>query len=216
MKASMQKNGLILGAFALVTTGLISLTFMGTKDKIAEQQQLKLLNDLAAVIPQSLYNNDIQHDCIIVSDQALLNSPDATHIYRARLNEQTSAVAIETTAPNGYSGKIKLLVGITTQAEISGVRVLQHKETPGLGDKIDIRISDWILNFNGHSYLAEHAQKWNVRKDGGQFDQFTGATITPRAVIHAVKNALIYYQQNQSSILKAENACNTEQTLQAS
>lgn len=207
MKASMAKNGLILAAFALVTTGLISLTFIGTKAKIEEQQQQKLLADLSSVIQDDLYNNDIQHDCALATNAELLGSNEATHVYRAKLNDKPSALAIETIAPDGYSGKIKLLVGIKQDGIVAGVRVLKHAETPGLGDKIDIRISDWILTFDGQAYSAEYDNKWNVRKDGGQFDQFTGATITPRAVIQAVKNAVIFYQQNYQAMFNEANAC---------
>lgn len=211
MKASIAKNGLILAAFALVTTGLISLTFVGTKAKIAEQEQQKLLTDLNSVVPDDLYDNDIQHDCALTTNAELLGSTEETHVYRARLNDQTSALAIETIAPDGYSGKIKLLVGVKDDGVITGVRVLKHNETPGLGDKIDIRISDWILTFDQQAYSAEYDDKWNVRKDGGQFDQFTGATITPRAVIKAVKKAVIFYQQNYQAMFSKENACAVNQ-----
>jgi electron transport complex protein RnfG len=207
MKTSMVKNGLILAAFALVTTGLISVTFISTKAKIAEQEQQKLLTDLGSVIPDHLYDNDIQHDCALIANPELLGSTEATHIYRAKLNNLPSALAIETIAPDGYSGKIKLLVGVKDDGIITGVRVLKHNETPGLGDKIDIRISDWILTFDQQVYSTEFDNKWNVRKDGGQFDQFTGATITPRAVIKAVKKAVIFYQQYYQAMSREENAC---------
>lgn len=208
----MAKNGLILAAFALVTTGLISLTFVGTKTKIAEQQQQKLLTDLNSVIPNDLYDNDIQHDCALAINNELLGTTEVNHVYRARLDQQPSALAIEAIAPDGYSGKIKLLVGVKGEGIITGVRVLKHNETPGLGDKIDIRISDWILTFDQQTYSAEFDDKWNVRKDGGQFDQFTGATITPRAVIKAVKKAVIFYQQNFQVMFSKENACAANQS----
>jgi electron transport complex protein RnfG len=211
MKTSMAKNGLILAACALVTTGLISLTFVGTKTKIAAQEQQKLLADLSSVMPGNLYDNDIQHDCALATNAELLGSADATHVYRARINGQPTALAIETIAPDGYSGKIKLLVGVKENGIIAGVRVLKHNETPGLGDKIDIRISDWILTFDEQSYSDEYDDKWKVRKDGGQFDQFTGATITPRAVIKAVKKAVVFYQQNFQAMFSKENACAVDQ-----
>jgi electron transport complex protein RnfG len=208
---TMTKNGLILAVFAIVATGLIALTYFGTKDQIALQQQQKLLSILNAVIDESSYDNAIQLDCALVTSSELLGSDEPQHIYRATKQGQAVAAAIETTAPDGYSGKIQLVVGITSSqagsAKVAGVRVLEHKETPGLGDKIDLRISNWVLDFNNQIYNADIATNWAVKKDGGQFDQFTGATITPRAVVNAVKLSVEYYLANKATIFKAPNAC---------
>lgn len=208
---TMSKNGLILAIFAVVTTGLIALTYFGTKDQIALQQQQKLLSILNAVIDKSSYDNAIHLDCALVTSTELLGSDEPQHIYRATKNEQGVAAAIETTAPDGYSGKIHLVVGVTSSeagsAKVTGVRILEHKETPGLGDKIDLRISNWVLDFDNQIYSADIATNWAVKKDGGQFDQFTGATITPRAVVNAVKLSVEYYLANQTSIFKAKNGC---------
>jgi electron transport complex protein RnfG len=211
---TMTKNGLILAVFAIVTTGLIALTYFGTKDQIALQQQQKLLSILNAVIDESLYDNAIQLDCTLATSTELLGSNQAQHIYRATKQGQAVAAAIETTAPDGYSGKIQLVVGITSSqpgaAKVTGVRILEHKETPGLGDKIDLRISNWVLDFDNQIYNAEIASNWAVKKDGGQFDQFTGATITPRAVVNAVKLSVEYYLANQAAIFQAPNACSVD------
>jgi len=213
MQHTMTKNGLILAVFAIVTTGLVALTYFGTKDQIALQQQQKLLSILNAVIDESSYDNAIQLDCALVTSAELLGSNEPQHIYRATKQGQAVAAAIETTAPDGYSGKIQLVVGITrSQADsamVTGVRVLEHKETPGLGDKIDLRISNWVLDFDNQIYSTAIAQNWAVKKDGGQFDQFTGATITPRAVVNAVKLSVEYYLTNQATIFNAANACAT-------
>lgn len=210
---TMTKNGLILGFFAVLTTGLIALTYFGTRDQIAVQQQQKLLQILNAVIDENSYDNAIELDCALVISKKLLGSQESQHIYRATAQGQAVAVAIETTAPDGYSGKIQLVVGLSSSqadsAIITGVRVLEHRETPGLGDKIDLRISNWILDFNNQLYSADVASNWAVKKDGGQFDQFTGATITPRAVVNAVKLSAEYYIANQSAIFKASNECAT-------
>jgi electron transport complex protein RnfG len=211
MKKTMSKNGLILALFAMITTGLIALTYFGTKEQIDAQQQRKLLGILNAVIAKDSHTNDIQHDCALVVSRDYLGSDESKHAYRAVNQGVPIAVAIETTAPDGYSGKIELVVGIRGEGEVSGVRVLAHKETPGLGDKIDLRISDWILAFNGKSLNEDTSASWKVRKDGGQFDQFTGATITPRAVVKAVKQAVEYYQANQTTIFSADNACGVSQ-----
>ncbi|WP_293750469.1 electron transport complex subunit RsxG [uncultured Paraglaciecola sp.] len=208
---TMSKNGLILAVFAIVTTGLIALTYFGTKDQIALQQQQKLLSILNAVIDNSSYDNAIQFDCALVTSAELLGSDESQHVYRATKQGKGVAVAIETTTPDGYSGKIHLVVGVTSSetgsAKVTGVRILEHKETPGLGDKIDLRISDWVLDFDNQTYSADIATNWAVKKDGGQFDQFTGATITPRAVVSAVKLSAEYYLANQAAIFNAANAC---------
>ena len=211
MQHTMTKNGLILAVFAIITTGLIAVTFFGTKNQIALQQQQKLLSILNAVIDENSYDNIIQLDCALVTSAELLGSNQPQHIYRATKQGRAVAAAIETTAPNGYSGKIQLVVGITSSqagsATVTGVRVLEHKETPGLGDKVDLRISNWVLDFNDQSYSEEIATNWAVKKDGGQFDQFTGATITPRAVVSAVKLSIDYYLANQAAIFNAVNEC---------
>ena len=227
MLQTMSKNGLILAIFAIVTTGLIGLTYFGTKDQIALQQQQKLLSILNAVIDKSSYDNAIQFDCALVTSAELLGTDEPQHVYRATKQGQGVAVAIETTAPDGYSGKIHLVVGVTHtetgSAKVTGVRILEHKETPGLGDKIDLRISNWVLDFDNQIYSADIAPNWAVKKDNGQFDQFTGATITPRAVVSAVKLSAEYYLANHAAIFNAANACavnksvtiNTEQVSQS-
>ena len=121
--------------------------------------------------------------------------------YIATIDGKPSAIAIEAIAPDGYNGAIKIIVGIQDNGTITGTRVLSHQETPGLGDKIDLRVTDWILSFTGKAVNDENISAWKVRKDGGQFDQFTGATITPRAVVKAVKHAVTYVNQNKESIL---------------
>ncbi|MEP1445545.1 MAG: electron transport complex subunit RsxG [Paraglaciecola sp.] len=211
---TMSKNGLILAVFALATTGLIALTYFGTKDQIAIQQQQKLLSILHAVIDENAYDNAIQFDCALVTSKSFLGSDEPHHVYRATKLGQGVAAAIETTAPDGYSGKIEIVVGVTHfetgTAKVTGVRVLEHKETPGLGDKIDLRVSNWVLDFDNQIFSPEIAPNWAVKKDGGQFDQFTGATVTPRAVVKAVKLSVEYFLANQDAIFNAPNACNAE------
>ncbi|GGF72082.1 electron transport complex subunit RsxG [Alteromonas lipolytica] len=202
---SITKNGLILAGFALVTTGLIALTFDGTKAKIDEQRAKKKLATLNEVIPPALYNNQLYLDCTMVKDPALGKEPKA--VYRARMDGQDVALAIEFTAPDGYSGDIHLIAGVRTNGEVLGVRALEHKETPGLGDKIEMNVSNWMLSFNGKSYDEDKAKQWQVKKDGGQFDQFTGATITPRAVVGSVARTLRYLSANQQQLFNQSTDC---------
>ncbi|MFQ3218912.1 MAG: electron transport complex protein RnfG [Paraglaciecola sp.] len=213
MTRSIIKNGLILALFAILTTGLIATTFFATKDQIDLQRQQKLITTLDALVPPESYNNSMQNDCVIVYSREYLGSNEAKHIYRATQNGQAVAAVIETTAPDGYSGRIELLVGVEGQGQVTAVRVLKHRETPGLGDKVDLRISDWILSFSGKTLTTDNDNLWAVKKDGGQFDQFTGATITPRSVVKAVKRAVQYYQIHQTELFSAANACDTPVTL---
>lgn len=189
----------ILGGFSLLGLGLTSLTFHKTEAKIQENERQALLTNLKAVIPESLYDNDIVNDTLEVTD---LNqgSRKPTVIYRARQKGEPVAAVMTVITPNGYSGNISLLVAVKTDGTISGVRTLSHRETPGLGDRIEIERSDWISSFDGKSLDEPHQSQWDVKRDGGHFDQLTGATITPRAVVGAVKNALLYFKHNQARI----------------
>ncbi|MDC8831618.1 electron transport complex subunit RsxG [Alteromonas gilva] len=203
--SSIGKNGLILAAFAVVTTGLIALTYDGTKHKIDAQRAAKKLSTLNQVIPPDYYNNRLFMDCIEVNASAL--GRESKSVYRARQDGSDKALAVEFTAPDGYSGNIDLILGVSSDGEVLGVRVLEHAETPGLGDKIEMSVSDWMLSFNGKSYSQENAKRWRVKKDGGQFDQFTGATITPRAVVSSVARALAYINDNQSALFNQPANC---------
>lgn len=192
--------GLILAAFAIGATSLVGLTETSTKDKIADNEKQTLLRAINAVVPAERYDNDILNDTQLLAPTEALHTTDDTVIYRARQNQQPSAVVLTAVAPNGYSGKIKLLIGIYADGSLSGVRVISHKETPGLGDKIDVKKADWILTFNNLSLTNPAENRWSVKKDGGEFDQFTGATITPRAVVSAIKSALIYFEKNRDQL----------------
>ncbi|MFQ3249999.1 electron transport complex subunit RsxG [Glaciecola sp.] len=203
----MGKNGAILAAFALVTTGLIALTYEGTKERIQYAQEKQLLSVLNKLVPEDKHDNELHLDCLVVNSPEFLGSNADKRVFRARMNEENVAAVIETSAPNGYSGEIKMVVAVDYSGKSLGARVIEHKETPGLGDKIDTRISDWILSFNNVALTSENDNRWKVKKDGGQFDQFTGATITPRAVVQAVKNTLIYYKENRDMIFSSASNC---------
>jgi electron transport complex protein RnfG len=212
--ASTKRNSLILSGFAVAVTVLITLTFLGTKDVIRAQEQAKLLSVISDVVPQASYNNDIQHNCVALpSVEALGNTPNLK-AYRGLLDGQMHAIAIESVAPNGYSGAIRFIIGLSGEdfTTVTGVRVLQHMETPGLGDKIDERISPWIYDFTGQAITPELRDLWQVKRDGGQFDAFTGATITPRALVNAVANTALYIQQNREQLSRATNLCDTGAT----
>ncbi|MGD8118890.1 electron transport complex subunit RsxG [Vibrio sp. TRT 29B02] len=206
MLNAIRKNGAVLAIFACASTGVVALTNYLTKDQINLQQQKQLLSVLNQVIPHDLHDNELYKACTLVNSPLLGTDADMP-VYMATLNGQPSAMAIEAIAPDGYNGAIKIIVGIKQDGAISGTRVLSHQETPGLGDKIDLRISDWILGFAGKSLTDSNQADWKVRKDGGQFDQFTGATITPRAVVKAVKKTAEYVNTHRDQILAQPLTC---------
>lgn len=206
----MSRSAILLGLFAMVGTGIVALIFTGTEDLIAESERQFMLRSLHEVIRSDLHDNDIFSDMITVIDPELLGTKKPVAVFRARKNGQPVAVAITPIAPEGYVGPIKILVGIATDGTVLGVRVLRHRETPGLGDGIEVKRSDWVLGFNGHSLSNPEGKGWAVRRDGGKFDQFTGATITPRAIVKAVHNALKFYQRNQDKLFRQPSRAPTE------
>lgn len=209
MKQSIQKNGLALAGYAAICTLLVAVVDHLTEDKIAEQQQKVLLQTLNTVLPSDRYDNDLTSNCIFVADKAHLGTEKSRQLFRAYKDGEPQAAIIETTAPDGYSGSIQLMVALDINGIVTGVQVLQHKETPGLGDKIEARKSDWLKSFIGKKVLGSDDKRWAVKKDDGMFDQFTGATITPRAVVKSVKNTALYFEQQRSQIFSAKPNCTT-------
>ena len=189
------RYGILLGFIALLCTIISTGIFFLTKDKIdaviaAQQREL-----LLQVIPQDYFNNNLLESAVIPQDKNMLG---LQKIYFAKKDGNISAYAYETTAPDGYSGDIRLLVGLDPKGEVLGVRVIEHHETPGLGDKIERRISNWILGFTNQSINEHNLSEWAVKKDSGKFDQFSGATITPRAVVNQTKRSALIMLNNQA------------------
>lgn len=201
IRQAITKNALFLGLFAMLTTALIAATHIGTKDRIAEQIRIAREKALLEIVPRSRHDNQMLDTTLVIDDSKYLNLAEAQQAFAAMVQGQAVALIVPVVAPDGYSGKIDLLVGINTDGSLAGVRIVQHAETPGLGDKVELKKSDWVLSFNDLSIGNPEPEGWAVKKDGGQFDQFTGATITPRAVVRAVYNALLYYQQHQQALL---------------
>lgn len=197
---SMLKNSLVLGLFAVATVGLVAITQQGTAARIAVAEREARVQALAQILPSGSYDNHLLDSRREVFD-ALLGNKKPTPAYLATLKGQPSAVILQATAPDGYSGSIFLLIGILADGRLAGVRVVGHKETPGLGDKIEQAKSPWINSFTGKSLQDPAEAGWAVQKDGGQFDQFAGATITPRAVVKAVHQALRYFDAHQAELL---------------
>ena len=202
-------NAAALGAFAVGTALVLGITFTATREPIAESQRLAEEKALLEVIGDQSFDNDL------ISDQIQLKQDMA-----AQLNTQANARVIRNNgdvigfilpaiAPDGYSGNISLLVGIDTQGNLLGVRVVEHRETPGLGDKVGTQKSDWILQFTGLSLKNPEESQWFVRKDGGQFDAFTGATITPRAVVNMIKTTLVNFRDHTDELIQLAHKSET-------
>lgn len=204
---SVSRNSITLGLFAIITTGMIVLTANLTEDRIAQEQENALKRNLFEVMPPSQVENDLLNSTIEIQPSTLLGSQEMKKAYIAKQKQQTSGVILQVTAAEGYGGSIHLLVGISAKGNIQGVRVIPpHFETPGLGDAIEIQKSEWITSFNGKSLFQPKESGWQVKKDGGEFDSFTGATITPRTIVSAVYKALQYFDQNKNTLLAGAQA----------
>ncbi|HEX7026520.1 MAG TPA: electron transport complex subunit RsxG, partial [Gammaproteobacteria bacterium] len=176
----------------------------GTRDRIAANEQATLLQRLNEIVPPESYNNSPQTDTVQVTAPAELGTTQAVTVYLFRRDGQPVAAVLTVIAPDGYSGNIKLLVGVYYDGRVAGVRAVSHKETPGLGDYIETGRSDWILGFNGRSLVSPSPGDWRVKPDGGVFDAFTGATITPRAVVRAVYKSLLYFEREKTNLFTTD------------
>lgn len=201
--ASVSRPALVLGLFAVCTVAFIAVTAAFTADTRADNAEQAAQKSLFALLPPGTHDNDLLHDTVMAPAGGLLGNAGEEPIRIARLEDEVVGVVLPVTAPDGYSGRIRMIVGVRPDGTLLGVRVLAHRETPGLGDKVDVRKSNWILGFAGRSLERPPPSKWKVRKDGGAFDQFTGATITPRSVVRAVYRALRHFEAHGPEILAA-------------
>jgi len=191
-------SAIILAAFAILGSSLVGFSYESTHEQILQNQRETLRRQINEVFPEAQHDNIVIDDVVSIKDDEL--GDDEVKVYRATLKQIPTGLIYSPVTADGYSGDILLTIAINENNQVTGVRVLQHKETPGLGDKIETRRSDWIKSFNGTSLTSPRAEKWAVKRDGGDFDQFTGATITPRAVVKAVKNTLQHHQLNKEKL----------------
>lgn len=197
--------GLILAIFAVIGVGLVALVHYQTEQRIIDNERQALLKQLHALVPEHSIDNDIVADIVTVSDPERLGGKQ-TQVYLGRKEGKPVAAVFTSVVPDGYSGPIKMLVAVRIDGTLGGVRIVSHKETPGLGDKVEERKSDWVFRFNDKSLENPPLAKWKVKKDGGVFDQFTGATITPRSIVQAVKNTLLYFRDHGRSLFEKPGA----------
>lgn len=207
-------TAVFLCLFAVAGTSMVAITFDQTRDRIAANEREALLRKLNMLVPKDRYDNTLFEDTLQVRDRNLLGTNDTITVYRARRGGEPVALVMTPVAPDGYSGTIKLLVGIAGDGTLTGVRVSAHHETPGLGDAIEEERSDWIYGFDGKSLDHPPLEQWRVKRDGGAFDQLTGATITPRAIVKAVKKSLLYFREHRAELFA--DARTTEPAAQGS
>lgn len=190
-------HGVILGVFCLGFGAVLAATNLITAEPIAQRATEDKQASLSQVIPAAIHDNNPVKDVISLTN----HEGKAVTIYRATKGGKVTGIAYEI-AGSGYAGEIKLMLGVDADGKVMGVRAIAHKETPGLGDKIDAAKNDWITRFNGLSLGAPPKEKWKVKKDGGQFDQFSGATITPRGVVTAIRHGLEFFADNKTQLLE--------------
>jgi Na+-translocating ferredoxin:NAD+ oxidoreductase subunit G len=210
-------TALNLLVFTLIGTALLAITYQLTHDPIARSEEAEKLRLVTQIAPAESYDNNIIKDTAQLPADTLLGNDDTTIAYLGRLKDQPSIAVLQVIAPDGYSGKINLIISIrydgSGDGKIGGVRVISHKETPGLGDYIEIARSKWITNFDGRSLDDPKDSDWKVKKDGGTFDYMAGATITPRAVVKAVHKALQYFALHREEMFKAHPAAKADAVL---
>jgi len=199
------KGALTLIVMSMLSAALLFAVNRFTAPRIADNLAAARLKSLRAVLSPGSYDNEPHLDVIDALDPELLGSEKPLPIYRARLDGQPVAAVLTVVAPNGFAGPIRLLVAIDMDETITGVRVIEHSETPGLGDRIEPGKSDWIFGFAGHHGTDAPTGAWLLKRDGGDFDQITGATVTSRAVLTSVHNAVLYFDAHRQDIFSANH-----------
>ncbi len=206
MRRTMAKASLHTAAnllfFTLIGTAMLAVTFELTRETIKESEEKEKMKLIAQIVPEADYDNDILKDIKPVAADEMLGSDEETIVYRGRLNDEPTVAVLEAIAPDGYGGKVKLIVAFHQDGKIGGVRVITHNETPGLGDYIDIAKDGWITVFKDKSLETSRNRDWKVRKDGGTFDYMAGATISPRAIIKAVHKAAQYFALHKNELFE--------------
>jgi len=200
---SVWSSGIVLAVVAAICTALVTITHRMTAPRIAENQKAYLEQSLRPALAGVFYDNDLSESTLILPPPHGLPGNEPAIIYRLFSEERPVAAVFVVSARGGYSGPIKLLIAVEYSGKLAGVQVLEHNETPGLGDLIEPSRSNWLQQFEDASLEVPPRDRWAIRRDGGAFDQLTGASITPRAVVMAVKETLLYYESNRDSIFES-------------
>ncbi len=193
-------GGVTLAVIAAVCTALVALTFQLTAQRIADNEKAFLERNLQPALAGLFFDSPVTESKLTIPQPHDLPGSESAIVYRVYASEEPVAALFVVSARDGYAGPIRLLIGVSMDGTITGVRVLEHRETPGLGDRIEITKSNWVLQFDGHSLRDPEPGKWKIRGDGGSFDQLTGASITPRAIVKAIKATLAYFEANRETL----------------
>ena len=198
------RTGVTLAVIAAICTGLVAATYQLTEERIAANEKALLEQSLQPALAGLFYDSSVSESRLVLQPPHELPGNDAAFVYRVYAEDDPVAALFAVTARDGYAGPIRILVGVDMAGVITGVRILQHRETPGLGDRIEASRSDWVFQFDGRSMGDPVPAGWALRIDGGEFDQLTGASVTPRAVINAVRDTLLYFDANREQLFLAE------------
>ena len=193
-------SGWLLGIFGVLGAALVAFTHLGTAEQIAANEKAVLMNNIYKLVSPGEMDNDLLQDVISIREPALSRADIL--VYRARQGNEPVAVVMTPVEAAGYTSAIKLIVGIKADGSLAGIRVLAHNETPGLGDKVEENRSDWINSFAGKSLENPPPGRWKVKRDGGDFDQFTGATVTPRSIVVTTKQTLEYFASHKQQLFQ--------------
>ncbi len=203
MNGSVTKTALTLAAIAAICTALVATTYQLTKTRIAANEQAWLEQSLEPALAGVFFDGSVSESKLVIPAPHGLPGRSDAIVYRVYAEQQPAAALFAVTAADGYSGPIRILLGIGYDGVVTGVRILEHRETPGLGDRIVSSKSDWVFQFEGHSLGDPPESGWFIEEDGGQFDQLSGASVTPRAVIKAIRQTLLYFDDHRDEIFAA-------------
>jgi electron transport complex protein RnfG len=207
---SIIKTGLTLAVIAAICTALVALTFQATRERIAANEKALLEQSLQPALAGTFYDSGVSESRLVLPSPHGLPGNEPAVVYRVFAEGEPVAALFAVTARDGFSGPIRILVGIDVDGTVTGVRILRHRETPGLGDKIESVRSDWVFQFDGRSMGDPVATGWAIEVDGGEFDQLTGASVTPRAIIKAIRDTLNYFETHQDAIFLSESSGENE------
>ncbi len=197
------KSGMTLALIGAICTAMVATTYVLTHDRIAANERSWLEKSLEPALGGILFDGGVSDSMLVLQAPHGLPGSDDALIYRVYADARPLAALFAVTARDGYAGAIRILLGIEYDGTLTGVRILQHRETPGLGDRIESSRSDWVFQFDGRALGDPDVDAWAIKRDGGQFDQLSGASITPRAVMTAIRETLIYFEAHRDDIFSA-------------
>jgi len=194
------RSGVTLAVIGAICTALVAITYQSTEQRIEANEKAWLERSLQPALSGLFFDSGVTESKIVLPPPHDLPGTDAAIVYRVYAESEPVAALFVVSARDGYAGPIRILVGVDTMGAVTGIHVLEHRETPGLGDRVESGKSDWVKQFDGRSLLDPEPSGWRIKGDGGQFDQLTGASVTPRAIIKAVKETLLYFDLNTDEI----------------